>query len=86
MSELQKLINSKPKEFSERMGIPYSTVLKWSNGSRNLPQWEVNLLKFKLDLEEYLTIRIDYVSGIKNSSFSLGRLHELNTIKAEVAK
>lgn len=47
-TEIQKLINHKPKAFAERFDIPLSTVQSWSSGKRNPPEYEVKLFKFAI--------------------------------------
>ncbi len=55
------------KEFSDYFGIPYRTVQDWELGNRQMPDYLLRLMAYKLEME-YIAKK-----GIKNKQKRKGR-------------
>lgn len=48
---MRKEAGMKRKEFAEYFGIPYSTVTDWELGKRQMPDYVLRLMAYKLRVE-----------------------------------
>ena len=57
-SEIKKLrtdMGMNRKEFCEYYNIPYRTVTDWEAGKRKMPEYVLELMEFKADVEQLKT-------------------------------
>lgn len=45
------------KQFSEYYGIPYRTIQDWEHGKREMPNYVLKLMQYKMRMEKYLKVR-----------------------------
>ena len=50
--ELRKATGFNRKEFSEYFGIPYRTVQDWELGKRQMPEYLLRLMEYKIRIEQ----------------------------------
>lgn len=50
--ELRKSTGMNRREFSEYFGIPYRTVQDWELGNRQMPEYLLRLMVYKIKMEE----------------------------------
>ena len=57
-NEIKKLrtdMGMNRKEFCDYYNIPYRTVTDWKAGKRKMPEYVLELMKFKADVEQLKT-------------------------------
>lgn len=60
-SEIKKLrtdMGMNRKEFCEYYNIPYRTVTDWEAGKRKMPEYVLELMEFKADVEQLKTASV----------------------------
>ena len=54
VKELREQMGMKRSEFCEYYGIPYRTVQDWEAEKRQLPEYVLNLMRYKAEMEHLL--------------------------------
>ena len=49
--ELRELVNMSRKEFAQCYGIPYSTLTDWELGKKQMPDYVLRLLEYKVRMD-----------------------------------
>jgi transcriptional regulator with XRE-family HTH domain len=61
-------------QFSKYFGIPYRTIQNWERGERQCPEYLLDLMKYKLDMEgkkeQVLQVYINMLDNFKESEES----------------
>lgn len=52
--QLRKKTGLNRKEFAEYFGIPYRTVQDWELGNRQMPEYLLRLMEYKIRIEEVI--------------------------------
>lgn len=60
MNSKEQLINLRKetgmnrKQFCEYFGIPYRTMTDWELGNRQMPEYLLRLMKYKVEMEKHM--------------------------------
>ena len=54
IKELRKSTGMNRKEFCKYFEIPYRTVTEWERGTRNMPDYVLRLLAYKLKMDDLI--------------------------------
>lgn len=54
IKEMREAVGLNMTELSELLGIPYRTIQNWENGSRSCPEYVLQLIEFRLSIDEEL--------------------------------
>lgn len=49
--KLREMINMSRKEFAKNYGIPYSTLTDWELGKKQMPDYVLRLLEYKVRMD-----------------------------------
>lgn len=49
--KLREMINMSRKEFAQSYGIPYSTLTDWELGKKQMPDYVLRLLEYKVRMD-----------------------------------
>lgn len=52
--ELRKETGMNRKQFCEYFGIPYRTMTDWELGNRQMPEYLLRLMKYKVEMEKHM--------------------------------
>lgn len=52
--KLRKETGMNRKQFCEYFGIPYRTMTDWELGNRQMPEYLLRLMKYKVEMEKYM--------------------------------
>lgn len=52
--ELRKETGMNRKQFCEYFNIPYRTVTDWELGNRQMPEYLLRLMKYKVEMEKFM--------------------------------
>lgn len=50
--EIRNKTGMNRKEFAEYFGIPYRTIQDWELGNRQMPEYLLNLIAYKVEMEK----------------------------------
>ena len=52
--KLRKETGMNRKQFCEYFGIPYRTMTDWELGNRQMPEYLLRLMKYKVEMEKHM--------------------------------
>jgi len=52
--KLRKETGMNRKQFCEYFDIPYRTMTDWELGNRQMPEYLLRLMKYKVEMEKYM--------------------------------
>ena len=52
--KLRKETGMNRKQFCEYFGIPYRTMTDWELGNRQMPEYLLRLMKYKIEMEKHM--------------------------------
>ena len=52
--KLRKETGMNRKQFCECFGIPYRTMTDWELGNRQMPEYLLRLMKYKVEMEKHM--------------------------------
>lgn len=67
MNSKEQLINLRKetgmnrKQFCEYFGIPYRTMTDWELGNRQMPEYLLRLMKYKVEMEKHMERSQQYI-------------------------
>ena len=70
--EIRQASGMNLKQFSEYFGIPYRTIQHWEQGTRQCPEYLLNLIQYKLNIEKETEITAEQIKAMKHIVTSEG--------------
>lgn len=59
IKELRESTGMNRREFCDYFGIPYRTVTEWELGGRQMPDYVLRLLEYKIQMEKLMKAKED---------------------------